>query len=327
MHCLALAGLVDPAFVFIGQVINVCYVANYSDASRGPGGDPQTAITSAEQNKNPIAAVAMVGMTVQVPFIFTNAWGNFPNVYFIVFTPPSPKDSNIDDFVPNTEALLDTEGAKAVPGVCIACHGGTYGSHNVSGARFLPFDTPSFLYDQVNAGFSATSQNEALKTLNIITRNIDTDGQAPSQVCGSITCQTIRDMIDGWYSWCGGVGTTGCNIDDVSHPFIPSANCTNDSAPATCGWSANGLNALFYQQVPRVVCRTCHVAHSDVFNWQNYLKFVSFMPLVCSLVKSYFMPFAQVPYNRFWRTSLDQSSLVTSIEVFGNPCQLKPPPP
>jgi hypothetical protein len=156
----------------------------------------------------------MVGITFQIQLPFgPPIWFNSPNVYFIVFTPPSQKDSNIDDFVPNTEALLDTDGAKAVPGVCIACHGGTYNAagapHNVSGARFLPFDTPSFLYDQVNARFSATSQNEAFRTLNIIARNTDTDGSgppalAPGQVCSSITCQTIRDLIDGWYSWCGG---------------------------------------------------------------------------------------------------------------------------
>jgi hypothetical protein len=320
-------------------VINVCYVANYSDVSRGPGGDPQTAITNAEKNNNPIAVVAMVGINNEIP-ISTNPfhWVDLPYVYFIVFTPPPSNAPSIDDFVPNTQAVLDGEGPKAVPGVCIACHGGTYSSHNVSGARFLPFDTPSFLYDQVNAHFSADSQSEPFRFLNIIARNVDTAGQAPGGPF-DITSQTIRDLIDGWYSWCGGVDAEPialppsfrlepCNIDDVGHPFIPSAPCVNDEAPPTCGWSPNGLNALFYQQVPRVLCRTCHIAHSDVFNWQNYYQTISpsRIKLLCSVVNSYFMPFAQVPYNRFWGAPLDQSSLQTSIDLFGANCQFTPPP-
>src|ERR1017187_9891037 len=103
------------------DLFNVCYVANYSDGSLAAGGDPQTSIRNAENNTNPIAVVAMVGLNFP-PNLTSPTWINDPSVEFIVFTPPTTGDP-IDDFVPNTQALLDSEGAKAVPGVCIACHG------------------------------------------------------------------------------------------------------------------------------------------------------------------------------------------------------------
>jgi hypothetical protein len=324
---MVLTGLVDPATAWTALVLNVCYVANYSDATRQAGGNPQTAIVNAETNNAPIAAVAMVNITVEnLAFPF---WANAPYVYFLVFAPGGP---NIDDFVPKTAAALDSQGFKAVPGVCIACHGGNYdaGSHNVTSpaARFLPFDTPSLIYDAVNAQFSASAQSEAFRILNVMTRNADTDGQAPGPFNNYITSQTIRDLIAGWYSWCGGVDSAGCSIDDAGHAFIPTGNCANAETPATCGWTGSGivpniLAEITYQLVPRAVCRTCHVAHSDVFNWQNFQQFQSSANAVCDAVRSYFMPFAQVPYNRFWGTTIDQALLVDLIaSVGGNACQL-----
>jgi hypothetical protein len=321
MHCLAPFGLGDPDSVLTFVQINVCYVANYSPTG-APGGDPQTSIIDAENNSNPIAAVAMIDITNQILLFPFNVWVNAPYVEFIVFA--QPNDPNIDDFVPKTEAILDSEGPKAVPGVCLACHGGSYSNtaHNMSGplmARFLPFDTPSFVFDQVNVPFSAASQSEQFRVLNTITKNASTDGG--SLQANTITSQTVRDLVDGWYSWCGGVRQTNCAIDDVNHTFIPSAPCLSASSPATCGWNTD-FNFLFYQQVPRSVCRTCHVAHSDAFNWQNFNSASGEAGLACSVVSSYGMPFAEVPYNRFWSSSLDQASL----HSFGN-CTLNPPPP
>jgi len=155
-------------------------------------------------------------------------------------------------------------------------------------ARFLPFDTPSFLYDTANAQFSATSQAGAFRILNAIVRNSSTEGTAQktgqaTTFQGVITSQTIRDLIDGWYSWCGGVDSQECSIDDQNHPFIPSATCGPNSV--TCGWNQN---PQAYQQFPRVVCRTCHVAHSDAFNWQDY-KFVTqstSLSLICTTLSA-----------------------------------------
>jgi hypothetical protein len=324
MHCLAKVGLIDPATEPI-TTVNVCYVTNFSDPSGAPGGNPQTAVFDAGNNFFPIATVAMVGITqgYRVPIGNDRYWINVPYVYFLVFVP-----NFLGDFVPNPTATLDSEGSKAVPGVCIACHGGTYSSssNDVAGAKFLPFDTSSYIYDQGNSAFSAAFQSDAFRVLNIIVRNTDTDGEWPGPISSSVPSQTIRDLIAGWYSWCGGVDTPGCSIDDVNYPFIPDGNCASADAPATCGWTNNGLFALAYQQISRVVCRTCHIAHSDVFNGQNFLQFQARAPLVCSVINSHFMPFAEVPYNRFWASSIDQSALAALLGNVSASCQFNPPP-
>jgi hypothetical protein len=342
MHCRATPGVIDPTVAYLGGVvINVCYVANYSDGTASPGRDPQASVVNAENNSNPIAAVAMLGINQQplvtAPPNFPFTWGNFPTVQFIVFAPTSfATHLDIDNFVPSIAAILDSEGPKAVPGVCMACHNGSdNGTHPTPtvGPRFLPFDTPSFLYDTANASFSSDSQSEKFRTLNGIARDADTDGGSAfpggTILFGnpSITSQTIRDLIAGWYSWCGGVDQTNCKIDDVGHPFIPTGTCASADAPATCGWTGNGLYSLAYQQIPRVACRGCHVAHSDKMNMQNFQKFNAFSSLICADLDSGRMPFAEIPYNRFWGTAIDKPALEALIGAVSpsTQCQLTQP--
>jgi hypothetical protein len=329
MHCLAPTGLANPMATFVGAIINVCYVANYSPTG-APGGDPQTSVVEAEKSTGPIAVVAMVNVTTQVfvplfpGFGFPGTWENNPKVNFFVFT--ASQGALVDDFVPSEFAVLDTEGPKAVPGVCMACHGGGNTSTvSTTGARFLPFDTPSFLYDTVNQSFSAASQSDNFRTLNTITYNADVDGGAALTCCLNITSQTILDLITGWYLWCGGVGTPGCAIDDVNHPYIPPGNCTSASEPATCGWSGDSVSAFVYQQVPRVVCRTCHIAHSDAFNWQNFQAVQASAAQaysstdttsVCYWLNQYYMPLAQVPFDRLWTTSANSNDPALLQQLF-----------
>jgi hypothetical protein len=196
-------------------------------------------------------------------------------------------------------------------------------------SRFLPFDVPSFLFPTAggqNGPFSAAGQSEKFRTLNLIARNSSTDGQN-GPVKNGITSQTVRDLINGWYSWCGGVGKQNCSIDDTNHAFIPSAACASASAPATCGWSTGTpQGAKYYQTVPRVYCRTCHVAHSDSFNFQNYQAVKAKHSQPCGAVDSYYMPFAQVPYNRFWGSSTGQTDFSTLTPPGQPNCALTPPP-
>jgi hypothetical protein len=179
----------------------------------------------------------------------------------------------------------------------MSCHGGTYTNHDVNGARFLPFDTPSFLYDGANLPFSLDVQSEAFRTLNQIVRNTDTEGQAGFATgnTNTFTSQTVRDLIAGWHSWYGGVDKPGCRIDDANHPFIPTGNCSSTNSPATCGWGANGLFALAYQEIPRVNCRMCHIANSDRFNWQNFNNVNTFASLICSVLNNSFMRLPRFP--------------------------------
>jgi hypothetical protein len=322
---------IDPAVVpAVGQFV-VCYVANYSDATNKPGGDPQTAIFNAENAHQTIAAVAMFGVNAG-PSLLGNqppSWINIPVVSFLVFAPANPQQQPLpaaDAFVLSTKAVLDDDGPKAVPGICMSCHNGSYntGQHAVNGARFLPFDTASFLFDSKNAAFSRNAQAESFRTLNQLVRYIDTSGTAQfgTPAVNEFNSQTIRDLIDGWYSACGGVDTKGCKIDEDFHPFVPQATCAQDPSkpPFTCGWSVNFQTGYFYHVVPRVYCRTCHVANPSAFNWQSE-QFAKQNPgAACGALNTHFMPFAEVPYNRFWNDAGAQSLLGQFLG-----CTLKPP--
>ena len=261
-------------------------------------GDPQTSITRAESSTSPIATVAMVASQLTVN-PFTNSVSFY--VYF---------NKGNADGVAATFAILDSEGPKAVPGLCIACHGGAYTNHLVLDGRFLPFDTPSFIFDNQADAFLEPAEREAFRQMNQVVR------AAANSQSNTITRDTIQNLIDGWYSWCGGASSPSCYIDDVAHPFIPSSDCNAPSNPATCGWTTASLPnftfdpSSFYQRLPRVYCRTCHVANSDVFNWQNFKSVSSQLPAIKSAVFTKpFMPLAEIPYNGFWHDFASQDAL------------------
>ena len=326
MHC---RGPLHPRLTSV-VTIYACYVTNFDDGhfeaanfmGNPAGGDPQTSITRAESSTSPIATVAMV--SIQFNVLVNGRFQFFNNVNFYVYFNKGNADGDAA-----TAAVLDSEGPKAVPGLCIACHGGQYISsttnniHFVQDARFLPFDTPSFIFDNQNDPFLEPAQREAFRQMNQVV------SAAATTQSNTITRDTIQNLIDGWYSWCGGASSPSCYIDDVAHPFIPSAACIDSSNPATCGWTTASLPnctfdpSSFYQHIPRVYCRTCHVAHSDTFNWQNFNSVSSQLPTIKSFVfTNPIMPYAEVPYNGFWFDFASQDALRRCL-----PFRRPPPPP
>jgi hypothetical protein len=301
MHCLSSGGN-TPSLV-------ACYVSNYAGPLRSISNtastfpqntvsSPQTAISNAHFNNGRIATVAMVyTSSPQVPQA---------NVQFWVFD--KSLNGNVNDGPLLNFAILDTQktqdptgqGRKAAPGTCLACHGGTYNktSHLVVNASFLPFDTPTFIFgspsnDIFNIFISEFAQREVFRQLN--------------QLVYSATYSepTIFSLITGWYSWCGGFNGDGCFIDDVRHPYYPSATCpgnANDPTTASCGWPQTQSAQAFYQSVPRVYCRGCHIAQADVFNMEYFLGWTGAAATIHSIVlvgSSPQMPFGEVPYNAF----------------------------
>jgi hypothetical protein len=316
MHCrVQIAG--ERVKYAVGPVTYACYVENYSNSYHaGPladnNTDPQQSIAAAALAKMPLIAVAME--VTAYPQYFREPQGRlvlrswkFGDAAFIAYL----------TFIKTPYPLpeLDSEGRKAVPGMCMACHGGTYlrssatSLPRVVGANFLPFDTSSFLY-QSSGALTEVAQREVFRKLNALVQAT----QPPRR--------TVSDLVSGWYQWCGGVGTPNCFIDEVSHPFIPGdpATCTNStfcaqacsSAPGseqTCGWwSGQPVNAMnkpgfdvrrFYTEVVGKLCRNCHVALSDRFNVQNFNEWTN--RAYPSVAITHTMPFAEVPYLKYSR--------------------------
>jgi hypothetical protein len=163
MHCLSSGGN-TPSSV-------ACYVSNYggplrlisNSASTFPQNtisSPQTAISNAHFNKGRIATVAMV--------YTNNPQVSQANVQFWVFD--KSLNGNVNDGPLLPAAILDTQGNKATPGVCLTCHGGTYDKNTnlAKNASFLPFDAPTFIFgspsgDISNISISEFAQREVLR--------------------------------------------------------------------------------------------------------------------------------------------------------------------
>jgi hypothetical protein len=255
-----------------------CYVTNYGTL-QGPS---QPAILDAESKSSPVATVAMEYNST----LGSNA------VRFYAFDATGALFTN---------PILDSQGHKFLPQNCMACHGGTYNSttNNVDNASFLAFDIYSFLYDNTASPFGTTppggvpsfgtvkvNQEEPFRQLNAMM--VATNPNATN------TNQPIINLINSWYAGCGGVNTAGCTVTDTYAPPPPSP-----------GWTGHGP---LYQTIPRVYCRTCHVAegtgttgypdwtqYAD-FNNPGFIGFVACPPT--NPTPS--MPHAEVPFKRFW---------------------------
>jgi hypothetical protein len=243
---------------------SACYVSNFGS----PGGDPAAALHDA--TTNPHLAVPTVAMEYD-PALVPHA------VRFYAY--------QNNALLPNP--VLDSEGPKRIPRLCIACHGGSYDptAKNINGASFIPFDAGSFKYDQVN-GYSYDNQKAEFRKLNEFVKN--------TQPNNTNTNDPIKNLIDAWYAGCGGVAAAGCN---------PSLDDFNAAIPTS--WPPGTKNEL-YRDVVRPFCRGCHVSLGRTLDWTiatqiTQMRMDSITNAACpGAVINHFMPHAEVPFKRFW---------------------------
>jgi hypothetical protein len=197
-----------------------------------------------------------------------------------------------ENFVLQKQVPLDSEGNKAVPEICLPCHGGGRNSNNkVSGASFLPFDLDAFLYSQ-ESRFTRERQEEAFRRLNQVVNETD-------------PTPAIRELIDGWYGGAVDVPRTPFERDFVPlgwrEAFVPP-----QQDPQT-----------LYKTIVQPYCRGCHVALSSQPN--STLDFDAYKDLATyrrveqmeegqlevgrlefEACRRYRMPHAEVSLARFW---------------------------
>lgn len=177
-----------------------------------------------------------------------------------------------------SQAALDGEGAKKVPGVCLACHGGEYvaATNTVSGASFLPFNLKSFKYGS-GPGQSRAEQEESFRRLNALVRATRPSGAQPPDA--------IAEFIDGMYLP-RGVGT-------------PGAVARDDYVPA--GWATK---PNLYLGVVRPYCSGCHMALNTslkVLDFNHATQLTGKAALVDLFVcGTRTMPHSEVAFRHFW---------------------------
>jgi hypothetical protein len=252
MHMKIGSKIVSPGPRGVGRVggTNVAYyVSNYPT------------VDDAIRRTNLIATVAMDYSEAPPALRFVGQGGKLVNPPFIKFY-VYDKDDQL-----SPSAVLDSNGAKYVPNLCIICHGQlgyqrTKPSADV-GARFLPFDLASFQYGVAGR----PSQEDAFKQLN-------------KGVYDYNPTQAEKQLLEAWY---GG-------------PNLPNNVQNSDAVPTT--WSGQ---KILYQNVVALSCRTCHVTRIPPLDFASYDSFKQYGLLastkICSEKK---MPNAQVTYEKFW---------------------------
>jgi hypothetical protein len=295
MHCLQGPGTPPDAKL-------ACYVTNYGQ-NQLPQGDPQTGITNAEGYSHPIATVAMEY--------------NPTNAHNVVSFYAYKADGSL---LPAPELDTQVTTVKPIPQICMACHGGQItNTSDVDNANFIAFDVYSFLYDSntypassPNYPYATTppggnpaygsvtsNQEETFRKLNAMVLATNSNSADPNQ--------PIINLINGWYSGCGGVNNPGCTVTDTYAPPPPSP-----------GWAGH---VALYQTIPRVYCRSCHSSQgspsSAYPDWTQYSDFSGGLVPFAVCASAPIMPYAQVPFKRFWLSTNPSAPLYLADPMLG----------
>jgi hypothetical protein len=228
------------------------------------------------------------------------------------------------------EASLDGRGKKAMPGICINCHGGRADPLTATGgfpregntrARLQPLHVESFGFSSA-AGFTRADQEDKLKTINqlvLCTYSLPFGTVKPTGFpeddCRAVAGadewfaqwqSTAAEMVKDWYRG-----------NAMSGNGMPSAAFSDTYVPA--GWV--GQETL-YNGVVAPYCRVCHVLRgtsnqSDV-DFTSYAKFESYADRIKAHVFDRGnMPLAKIINQRFW-SSNGPELLATFLDNHGH---------
>ena len=210
---------------------------------------------------------------------------------------------------------LDGRGQKAMPGVCISCHGGradpltpqsTYAlvENSLSRkrgdvqARLQAFNVDSFEWS-TTPGFTRADQESVLKIFN---QWVLCSYPGGGNVSGSWgTCSAPAAGANEWQ------GTAATLIQNwYGGPTMPNSQFSDTYLPA--GWNTGATNVQLYRQVVAPFCRTCHLlrgtANQSDINFDSEVKFRSY----ASRIKTHVfdrgnMPLAFLVYQDFWKSN------------------------
>jgi hypothetical protein len=213
---------------------------------------------------------------------------------------------------------LDGRGQKAMPSVCINCHGGRADPLTATGvfpdggnvrARLQPIHVDSVEFWST-APYRRADQEEVLRQINYAvfcahsyplpgpvpaSPDVDSCRPLPSSTTGGHDYQgAAADMMKVWYV--AGINNTGATFADS---YVP----TNWQAANT---GVPGSDAL-YTNVVAPYCRVCHITRGtenvpqDDIDFNSYAKFLSYADRIKAHVfERGNMPLGLLIYKQFW---------------------------
>jgi len=251
-----------------------CYVSNYGELPLSTGVTP-------ELERETLAAMhEFTNRGDTVAMTYDLARENGYRVQFYIYNTKGGKSNNEAPL--QNDIKLDSEGAKASPGLCLSCHGGTYETTNniVTGASFLPFDPSLFGYED-DGEIQQGRQEAAFKKIN-------------SYVLATNPTPAIKKLITGLYR---GIDQTDTEDDIYSNGSLSNANA--DYVPE--GWAGHEDK---YRNVAQKYCLMCHMAIEKPFQDLTFQTSANFYENFFNGCRSKEMPHAEVPYNDFWESGV-----------------------
>jgi hypothetical protein len=170
--------------------------------------------------------------------------------------------------------VFDSEGAKAVPHSCIACHGGRWNpaTKRVDGGTLLPLDPNVLVFGKTTYGdrarYERSGQEEPIRQIN-------------EMVARSAPGTAVASYLSGLYG--GAVGSKGAV---ARTDFVPQ------------GWAPQ---AGFYKSVVKPYCASCHLAAPSAVNLSSWANFYQNRALIHNAVcVAKTMPHSEIAFRSFW---------------------------
>ncbi|MGZ3236896.1 MAG: hypothetical protein ACXU8A_05910, partial [Burkholderiaceae bacterium] len=232
-------------------------------------------------------------------------------------------------------ANLDGRGTKAMPGICISCHGGradplTPATGSPTGlplfalvqnsesqlrgdtqARMQMLNADSFGYS-TTPGYTRADLEPAIKTINqmvLCSYPIPAATANPEDACRQNISTSPNQYAK--YEWQGTAATALKAA--YGGDGLPNATFSDTYVPT--GWSSVGQNTL-YTNVLHPACITCHTlrgtGNQDDLNFDSYAKFQNYSDRIKAHVFDRGnMPLAKIVSEKFWSTPSEYSTLAT----------------
>jgi hypothetical protein len=220
---------------------------------------------------------------------------------------------------------LDGRGAKAMPGVCLSCHGGradalapgnrfsrlknsASGAHGDVRGQLHAFEVDSFAFSG-RAGFTRAEQEAGLKRLNqFVVCSYPVAASQPQVVPGGL-CDRPEAKDGGW-----GGGAAALVMQAYGGDGMPAAAYHDSYVPLD--WASQGQGTL-YREVVAKSCRACHLlrgmqtatgeqAQSDI-DFDSFAKFEGYAARIkAHVVDRGNMPLAKIVFDAYWASEAPQ---------------------
>jgi cytochrome c553 len=245
-------------------------------------------------------------------------------------------------------ANLDGRGDKAMPGICVNCHGGrgdalllasasaVHGQFAIVGnpavgvrgdlkAKLHFFEPDTFGFSSL-AGFTRVAQEAAIKTMNkwvLCTYPLPTSASGVPVAFAEDACRPIAKANE-WQGASADIIKAGYNngqlpiaVSGVLVDGMPSATFVDTYVPNK--WAAPGQSSL-YQNVVKPTCRVCHllrgVAPQSNIDFSSFAGFQGYADRIKGhTIDQGDMPLSKLLYDRYWATPSMYQSLGTFLQA------------